>query len=306
MIFMKFLLFSDLHHGPGIFDGGTYEDLEIFNRAAKSSGCDFIIHAGDLFQGEPASYDFVRKYNSLDVPTYHCLGNHDTDESSYDDVLALYNMPNNYYYFDCGGYRIVILDPNYMYLDGEYVHYSLRNYYHKHPIRDYIPPQQLEWLEETLDSSPYPAIIISHESIERHADGLKNRADVLEVINRANKKHPGRVLAAFNGHYHRDYTRLLDGVLYMDVNSASFDYISYAHDKFPKEMRESMTEVDHTLIYNDPLYAIITLEGNTITVDGVESSFFMGVDSAVSGNPPYDKDARPATAKISSLKVALG
>ena len=47
-------------------------------------------------------------------------------------------------------------------------------------------------------------------------------------------------------------------------------------------------------------------EGNTITVDGVESSFFMGVDSKASGNPPYDKDARPATARISSMKVTLG
>lgn len=303
---MKFLLFSDMHYGPGIFEGGRYEDLDEINEAAKSSGCDFIIHAGDLFQGEPTSYDFVRRYNSLDVPTYHCLGNHDTDESSFDDILELYHMPNNYYYFDCAGYRIVVLDPNYMYLDGEYVHYSLRNYYHKHPIRDYIPPCQLAWLEKILDESPYPTLLISHESIERHADGLKNRDAVLDVINRANKKNPGRVIAAFNGHYHRDYIRILDGVLYMDVNSASFDYISCAHDKFPQGMRDTMSEVDHTLIYNDPLYAIITLEGNSIDIKGVESSFFMGVDSKESGNPLYDKDARPATAKISSLKVTLG
>ena len=303
---MKFLLFSDMHYGPGIFEGGSYEDLETINEAAKESGCDFIIHTGDLFQGEPASYDFVRKYNSLDVTTYHCLGNHETDESHVDDIIALYRMPNNYYYFDCNGYRIVVLDPNYMYIDGEYVHYSLRNNYYKHDIRDYIPPRQLEWLEETLDSSPYPTLLFSHESIERHADGIKNRDAILDVINRANRKNPGRVLAAFNGHYHRDYIRILDGVLYMDVNSASFDYISYAHDKFPKEMRESMTLADHTLVYNDLLYAIITLDGNTITIDGVESSFFMGVDSKASGNPLYDKDARPATAKISSLKVTLG
>lgn len=295
-----------MHYGPGIFEGGSLDDLDKMNEAAKKAGCSFIIHAGDLFQGEPTSYDFVERYNSLEVPTYHCLGNHDTDESPCEDILALYRMPNNYYYFDSDGYRIIVLDPNYMYLDGEYVHYSLRNYYHKHPIRDYVPPCQLAWLEETLASSPYPAIIISHESIERHADGIKNRDAVLNIINAANKKNPGRVLAAFNGHYHRDYTRILDGVLYMDVNSASFDYVSYAHDKFPKEMRDSMSEVDHTLIYNDPLYAIITLEGNTITVEGVESSFFMGVDSAASGNPLYDKDARPASARISSLKVTIG
>ncbi len=303
---MKFLLFSDLHHGPGIFDGGSYEDLLTLERAAKAAGCDFIIHTGDLFQGEPTSYDYVRKYNSLEVKTYHCLGNHETDESLYEDILELYGMPNNYYFFDRGGYRMVVLDPNYMYIDGEYLHFSLRNNFYKHEVRDYIPPEQLRWLEETLDSSPYPALIFSHQSIERHADGIKNRDAVLDVINRANKKHPGRVLAAFNGHYHRDYARILDGVLYMDVNSASFDYISYAHDKFPKEMRDSMTQVDHTLIYNDLLYATVTLEGNTVTVDGVESSFFMGVDSKASGNPPYDKDARPATARISSLKVTLG
>ena len=303
---MKFLIFSDLHHAPGVFVGGSYEDLTTMERAALDAGCDFIIHAGDFCHGPSEVRDYVEAYNSLAVPTYHCLGNHDTDETSYEETLAAYRMPSNYYYFDCKGYRFIMLDPNYMYQGGEYIHYSLRNYYHKHPVRDYIPKEQLEWLEKTLDESPYPAVLISHESIERHADGIKNRADVLDIINRANKKNPGRVILAFNGHYHRDYMRVLDGVLYMDLNSASLDYISYAHDKVPKEMRESMSEVDHTLIYNDLLYAIVTLEDGLVAVDGVESSFFMGIDSAASGNPPYDKDARPATPRISSFKFKLG
>ena len=84
---MKFLLFSDLHHGAVRFPGRAEGSLEIFYDAAKREGCDFIIHAGDLCGGPTEVRDYVEKYNSLDIPTYHCIGNHDADHSSYAEVL---------------------------------------------------------------------------------------------------------------------------------------------------------------------------------------------------------------------------
>ena len=40
--------------------------------------------------------------------------------------------------------------------------------------RETLPPGELAWLEETVNSSPYPCIILSHSSYER-PDGVKNR-----------------------------------------------------------------------------------------------------------------------------------
>ena len=62
---MKFLIFSDLHHAPGVFVGGSYEDLRTMERAALDAGCDFIIHAGDFCHGPSEVRDYVEAYNAL-------------------------------------------------------------------------------------------------------------------------------------------------------------------------------------------------------------------------------------------------
>ena len=67
-------------------------------------------------------------------------------------------MPNSYYFFDAKGYRIVVFDPNYLFLDGKYIPYSESNYYAHPEARDYIPPEQLAWLRETLATSPFPCV----------------------------------------------------------------------------------------------------------------------------------------------------
>ena len=39
----------------------------------------------------------VEKYNNFQIPTYNCLGNHDTDNTSFEETLKLYKMENGYY-----------------------------------------------------------------------------------------------------------------------------------------------------------------------------------------------------------------
>ena len=103
---MKFLIFSDLHHVPGTFIRGTFEDLAALQQRAEKEQCDFIIHAGDFCHGPTLVPDYVKAYNDFHIPSYHCLGNHDSDHTSYEETLKYYNMPNGYYSFDCGGCRL--------------------------------------------------------------------------------------------------------------------------------------------------------------------------------------------------------
>jgi predicted phosphodiesterase len=285
---------------------GTWDDLYAIRERALREECAFVIHAGDFCHGPADVRDYVEYYNdAFGIPTYHCFGNHDTDGTSYAESLALYRMPDGHYFFDEGGYRFIVCDPNYYYLDGQYYHYDRGNYFAHPEARDYMPPEQIAWLRETIDGSPFPCVLISHESFER-PDGVKNRAEVLEVINTANRRRPHSVLLCINGHHHRDHIRILDNVCYLDLNSAAFDWVPHKHDKYPLELNEKYRYLKNTVNYNDPIHAIITLEGSTITIDGMESSMFMGINREhTEGNPIYDKAGRPVEPIVRSAKITL-
>lgn len=303
---MKFSVFADLHHYPGTFMCATREDLVFIQQRAVQAGCDFIIHAGDFCHGPSEVSDYVELYNNSPIPAYHVLGNHDSDRTSYEETLKHYRMPNGHYYFDHGGYRFIICDPNYYLLNGEYIHYSLGNYYEHGYLRDYMPPEQLQWLKNTIESSSFPCVLISHESFEREADGVKNQQEVRKIIRDANQKRVHSVILCINGHYHRDNIRILDNVCYFDLNSTSFDWVENPHDHFPEELCQQYDCLRNTVIYNDPIHAIITLEGTSITIEGMESSMFMGINREETDNPVYDPAGRPVVPSVQSAKITLG
>ena len=301
---MKFLLFSDLHHYPNVFDGGTWEDLGVLQKAAEDNGCEFMIHTGDFCHGPSMTPDYVKAYNEFHIPAYHCLGNHDTDKTPLTDTLKAYNMPSDHYYFDHGGYRMIVTNANF-YKDGEeYIPYSLGNYYPHADTRETMPPSQIAWLKDTIEASPYPCILLSHPSFER-PDGVKNREEVLKVIDEANQKKKHSVLMCINGHHHRDFLRVRNGVLYWDMNSVSYDWVNNKHDRYPKELCDEISYLNHTLVYDDPLYAIVTVEGTTVTSQGTESTLFLGVTREMTGNAPFDKAGRPVTPTVQSFQITL-
>lgn len=299
---MKFLLFSDLHHAPGVFMGGTVEDLSLLRSRCEKEACDFAIHTGDFCHSPHKSGDFLRAYRDFPVPTYHCLGNHDTDGTPYQEVLPLYRMEKDYYFFDAKDCRMVVLNANYLLLNGNYVNYSQFNYY-KHPAcRDYLPPEQLAWLEQTIASSPHPCILLCHESFER-PDGVQNRKEVLSLIDRANRRKPCSVIACFNGHYHRDHRQILEGVLFCEINSASYDWLPTPHHCYPKALEQEHELINHTVVYDRPLSAVVTWENRRLTVQGTEGGYFQGIHWSQMGNSPLDGAGRALSARISSFAV---
>ena len=303
---MKFLLFSDLHHCPGVFMGGTWEDLALIQRRAEEENCDFIIHAGDFSHGPSTVPEYTKAYNDFHIPSYHVLGNHDTDSTMLEETLRLYNMPAPNYYFDCGGYRFIAVDTNHFRDNGEYIHFSEGNYYSYEDRGNYVGPQQLRWLEETINTSPYSCVLLSHASFERAADGSKDMFAVQKIINDANKRKPNSVLMCINGHYHRDFMRILDNVCYLDMNSASYDWVETRHNCFPEELCKEYIQLNHTVVFNDPLHAIVTLEGNTIDIKGMESSMFMGVTRKETGHQLCDAAGRPVVPQVHSVRITLG
>ncbi len=122
-----------------MFYGSDLETPRMFIRRAQEENCDFILHAGDLCHGPAQVPELMEIFDNSPIPVYHCLGNHDTDGTAYEETLKLYHMENGYYFFDTCGYRILVLDPNYCCVNGEYIHYSLGNYFQWHGNRDNPP-----------------------------------------------------------------------------------------------------------------------------------------------------------------------
>lgn len=304
---MKFLMFSDLHYVPGSFYGDDLNIARLLVRRAQEENCAFILHAGDLCHGPSHVPELMEILDHSPVPVYHCLGNHDTDETPYEEVLKLYHMPNDYYYFDRDGYRFLVLNPNHCYIDGEYVHYSMKNYFAHGDKRDHTPPEQLEWLEQSIDESPYPCILVSHDSYEREQGSSRDFAAVQRILRAANEKQHNKVLMVMNGHHHKDHIRILDNVIYWDVNSVNYDWIGPpAHQgMYPAELYEKYGYMQYILGYSSPLYAMVTVEGTTITIEGTESTMLHGVTRESIGAELLDAGGRTTTPRIQSMKITL-
>lgn len=302
---MKFLLFADIHCHRSWPIHSTRE-LDIMQSRALEEGCDFMIHAGDLCFHAESIADFIQQYNDFSIPSYHALGNHDTDRTPLETVLKMYRMPNNYYYFDCKGYRIIVLDPNYYHCDAGFIHYNLGDY-GDGDLHGWMPPEQLEWLESAIATAPGPCLLISHESLERDIDGVHNRVQVQRIINEANARHPHSVLMCINGHYHTDYIRILDNVCYFDVNSAVGLWVPKRHDLYPQELSQTYEGYRNLVCYGKlPVYCIVTVEGSTITIDGEKGGLLNGITREMTGNGILDPAGRPTTGNIQSARITLG
>ena len=304
---MKFLMFADLHYAPGVFYGSELDTVRMFQKRAVEEGCDFMLHAGDLCHGPSRVPELMELFDNGPIPTYHCLGNHDTDGTPYKETLKLYHMPNGHYHFDTCGHRFLVLDPNYCFVNGEYIHYDMGNYFQWPGNRDYTPPEQIEWIEKTIDESPYPCILVSHDSYEREFNSSRDFKKVHQIIRQANKKSPHKVLIVINGHHHRDFIRILDNVIHWDVNSVTYDWIGEPEHQgmYPQELYEKWSAMKNIVPYTDPLYAIVTIEGTTITIEGTESTMLCGVNREHIGAPLLDGAGRSVTPRIQSMKLTL-
>lgn len=57
--------------------------------------------------------------------------------------------------------------------------------------------------------------------------------------------------------------------------------------------------------YDAPIHAVITVEGTTVTCQGMESTMFMGVKREDTGNDRFDQAGREVTPTVQSFKITL-
>lgn len=272
-----FLAFGDLHHYPGQFLDDKWERWDKICRRSVEENAAFIVGLGDYVHEPAVNGAFAEHMMAAPKELFCCLGNHDTEHSPLEEVLPLYRMPHNYYFFDRSGYRFVVLDANYSLMDGEYLHYNPGVARHKPGV---IPPEQLAWLEQTIFDSRTPSILLCHHSIER-PDGIRNRGEVWDVINAANAKRPHAVMLYINGHHHRDHCTVMNGVCCLDLNSAAYQYIDPPFRGYSAETLALCNGMAYTLNFSEPLSALVTLEGESrIRIRGLVGEFLFGLTDA--------------------------
>lgn len=272
------------------------DGLEEIIERAKKNNVNAMIHCGD-FVTDFKNYkdEFYRfLHNDANIPAFGCYGNHELEFTESLDVLnSIYEVENNYYYIDLNGFRFVITDTNYYEKDGIIQHYA--GYSVGGPDWSYdhnmVGEEQLSWLEETLISSPYPCIVISHASFEND-DCSRDAKKVRDVFRRVNEKYPKRILLCINGHYHTDSIHVVDNIVYFNVNCVyNGGWRLNEHDFFPQEFIEkykSASSIRQCAFYEDPLNAIVTVDSDgIIDIEGMKTSYLYGVTAEKIGCPLY-------------------
>lgn len=78
-----------------------------------------------------------------------------------------------------------------------------------------------------------------------------------------------------NGHVHRDIRHFENGILYYTLNSISNYWAgtAYATHRYSSEIEAKFPNLQFVVPYADPVYAIVTLDENGISLKGVEGHF---------------------------------
>lgn len=299
MTTLKFGLFSDLH--LDIMQDGA-ERLDAFLADCLEQKVDFVISAGDFTYPEDTSrcrcsweklpinlrnaierpspvpkLAILKQYENFPLPHYHTLGNHEMDFSTKEEAVALLGMPGRYYDFVRKGWHFLILDTNHYRDENGTLHDYCQGDYFDHPETCWLDESQLAWLEERLRVCPEPAVLVSHQPLYPRplGGGLRNYPALRQVLFPTVDKVLSRVRMCIYGHCHVDEAVWWDGVLHYGINSISNHWAGpkYACRRFDPVTEEQFPNLRYTFPYEEPVYAIVTLSGEGVVVQGKQSRF---------------------------------
>lgn len=268
---VTFAVVSDLHQDIA---HDAEERLGTFLRAANDNQVDFIIELGDFCMPKEENKPFLKRWQDYAGEKYMLLGNHDMDNCSKEEVMQFIGMNNRYYSFDKGDFHFVILDPNNIYDGEKYIPYENGNYFGYGENVSYVDPEQVEWLKKDLQATDKRCIIFSHQSFECSSQNREEIRKIFEDENlRAGYK---KVAVAFSGHDHTNYMKEINGIAYIQINSASNQWVGEKYacpERFSDEINQKRPALKYTLPYKDALYGIVTLTGDGMQLKGVKSEF---------------------------------
>jgi acid phosphatase len=199
---------------------GTNHQREValqMGKAAKKFGSRHVISVGDNFYengvqsaSDPqwrSSFDEIYTAQSLQIPWYVALGNHDyrgvpEAQVDYAKTSDRWRMPSRYY--KVAGSDIGAPHVDMFVIDTSPLVHQYRDNVHSviaENVASQDVPAQLRWLDEQLAASTAPwKLVVGHHTLHSGGSAHGDTPEVVQLIEPLLQKH--RVQAYINGHDH--------------------------------------------------------------------------------------------------------
>lgn len=286
---IKFGVITDLHYD---LMHDSEKRAAAFIAAMKQEKPDFIIQLGDFCMPKPQNKPLMDIWNSFEGDKYHVLGNHDTDGGyTKEQTLAFWSAERPYYSFNKNGFHFVILDGNEKSETTEIAGYPRT-----------IAKKQLEWLRDDLQKTSLRTVIFCHQGLENTLGGLDNGMEVRYLLEQINEKAGfKKVILVLTGHHHMNYHNEINGIHYVQINSASYYWAGedFKSQAFSEDFYKKHRILQYTLVYEEPIWAMIDINNkNKISIKGKKTSM-AGIPLEQTGIDIY-KDVYPISSEIDS------
>lgn len=256
---MKIAIVTDIHHGPVShtkkkgWDGLAV--LAGFVDWAEAIGADMILDLGDHISDTTHENDLrvmgevVATFARSKLPRVHVLGNHDVATLSVADNEAIFGTSMQSKVHDLGAFRLIAWQPD---VEIRWPHGFVETGAH------------LDWLIETLESDPRPAIIATHVPVSGHSQignyyfqsnpQFSTYPDHERI--RAAVEATGKVAAWLSGHVHWNTITTIAGIRHITIQSMSERFTTMPEPAAAFAMLEiSESELDLVVHGEDPFAA---------------------------------------------------
>ena len=262
---IRFGVIADLHHD--IMHDGP-ERLSAFIKTMNAERPDFIVQLGDFCMPKKENQPLLDIWNQFNGPAYHVIGNHDIDGGyTPGQVVDFWKAKDKYYSYDIKGFHFVVLNGN----ENNESQYRPAGY------ARYISPAQSAWLKKDLEQTTLPVIVCCHQGLDNDEGGLENGTRIRYTLETANKNAGfKKVILVLSGHHHQDYYNKINGIHYVQVNSASYQWLgdNYQEVRYSAAIDKSHPNIKKTVPYREPLWAMIEIEDkSSIHIKGKQSVF---------------------------------
>ena len=270
---MRFGVFTDLHY-DAIPDADRRVD-DLIN-SFTANNVDFVIDLGDSIFAKDENLKIISRFKEL--PCYFSIGNHNIDFCANETALSFLGLDSGYHSILRENIKFIFLDANYAKTPDGFVHEDkakkIAGVY-----QPYVPTEQIEWLKNEIKDDSLFYIICTHQSLSNdlvlgnHSRGIMNRNEIRAILEKRNIDGK-KVLFCMNGHDHGDRIRLINGIYYYSLNSAShiwqhndvFMYDEDLHNRFP--------HLKNYIVYEEALHIIVNVdEKMNVAIQGMEGRY---------------------------------
>ncbi len=228
---------------------------------------EYVIHLGDFIDRDFESFAVVKPiYNTLKMPGYHVLGNHDFSvaDSLKNQIPEVLGMPSRYYDFTVKGWRFIVLDGNdvsfHAYPDDSKAYQGVVEYYKSHQLtapqwNGAVGAEQIAWLRDQLEiaiTRKESVVLYCHFPV--YPDNMHNLWNAKEMVDLLDQY--ACVVAYINGHNHEGNYAVKDGVHYLtlkgmvDTEETSYATMQVYEDRL--EIKGFGREQDRVLLIRKP------------------------------------------------------